>query len=221
MTPSKYWDRLDQCAAGAAPAVGPRNHGILASSAWLHQPDRGALATSEPADPTRIQRFEWKGCKGGGPVLLHKVVGGGHQPPSFTPNSEAEGSLFGPARAGHGNGGGNLAGFFRSSNPRASPDPNTDQGRRLCGRGSRHDVVTAVDEEGAAGHRLGAVADQEAGQGAAIVDADQLMLRGAGGGLFQHLIETVDARGGAGAQGAGRNGMHADALVAKVGGPYI
>ncbi len=38
-------------------------------------------------DATRTQRIEWTGCKAGSPVVLYKVSGGGHQPPSYLPNS--------------------------------------------------------------------------------------------------------------------------------------
>lgn len=58
-----------------------------------------ALPHRERADPTRIARISWTGCASGLPVVLYRVAGGGHQPPSFTPNSEAERTRFG-RRAG-------------------------------------------------------------------------------------------------------------------------
>ncbi len=54
-----------------------------------------ALPHRDRADPTRIGRITWTGCASGLPVLLYRVIGGGHQPPSFTPNSDAERARFG------------------------------------------------------------------------------------------------------------------------------
>lgn len=65
-----------------------RRHGCTGETAQQ-------LPHREPEDRTRIQRFEWTGCASGGPVLLYRVTGGGHQPPSFTPNTDQARRSFG------------------------------------------------------------------------------------------------------------------------------
>lgn len=53
------------------------------------------LPHREDDDPTRIELVEWTDCASGGPVLLYRVVGGGHQPPSFAPNTDEQRRRFG------------------------------------------------------------------------------------------------------------------------------
>lgn len=53
------------------------------------------LPHREPDDPTRTELVEWTGCASGGPVLLYRVVGGGHQPPSFASNTDEQRRRFG------------------------------------------------------------------------------------------------------------------------------
>jgi polyhydroxybutyrate depolymerase len=69
----EFWRRLHGCDGQAA--------------RWL--PHR------EGDDPTRTELVEWTGCASGGPVLLYRVVGGGHQPPSFAPNTDEQRRRFG------------------------------------------------------------------------------------------------------------------------------
>ncbi len=65
-----------------------RQHGCEGQT--IHQ-----LPHRDRDDPTRTRRVEWTGCKAGGPVVLYKVIGGGHQPPSYSPNSEDTRRSFG------------------------------------------------------------------------------------------------------------------------------
>ena len=46
-------------------------------------------------DRTRIDLYEWTECASGGPVMLYRVVGGGHQPPSLTRYGPAPPEHFG------------------------------------------------------------------------------------------------------------------------------
>lgn len=65
-----------------------RRHGCTGQAGQL-------LPHREAADPTRTQRIAWTGCVDGGPLVLYRVAGGGHQPPSFTPNTEEQRRVFG------------------------------------------------------------------------------------------------------------------------------
>jgi poly(3-hydroxybutyrate) depolymerase len=62
---------------------------------------RGGLMTftiacaRDRSDPTRIWLINWTDCQGGGSMRLYRVNGGGHQVPSFSPNSEEEAKKFG------------------------------------------------------------------------------------------------------------------------------
>lgn len=47
------------------------------------------------SDPARTVRVAWTGCSVGGPLVLYKVIGGGHQPPSFTPATDEQRRFFG------------------------------------------------------------------------------------------------------------------------------
>jgi polyhydroxybutyrate depolymerase len=49
----------------------------------------------EPSDTTRIWLFRWTDCRDGVRLQLYRVNGGGHQVPTFTPNSEKEAKNFG------------------------------------------------------------------------------------------------------------------------------
>ena len=46
-------------------------------------------------DRTLIERYEWTGCASGVPVLLFRVVGGGHQPPSLANDAPVRPEHFG------------------------------------------------------------------------------------------------------------------------------
>ncbi len=65
-----------------------RQHGCVGQTIHL-------LPHRDRDDATRTQRIEWTGCKAGSPVVLYKVTGGGHQPPSYSPNSEDIRRAFG------------------------------------------------------------------------------------------------------------------------------
>ena len=53
------------------------------------------LVHRDPLDPTRTEVVEWTGCSTGGPVTLYRVVGGGHLPPGYTPETEQQRQGFG------------------------------------------------------------------------------------------------------------------------------
>lgn len=53
------------------------------------------LAHRDPLDPTRTEVVEWTGCSTGGLVMLYRVVGGGHLPPGYAPETEQQRPNFG------------------------------------------------------------------------------------------------------------------------------
>ena len=53
------------------------------------------LPHGDADDRTRIERYEWTGCAGGGPIMLYRVIGGGHQPPSLATDASARPEHFG------------------------------------------------------------------------------------------------------------------------------
>jgi polyhydroxybutyrate depolymerase len=53
------------------------------------------LPHRDPSDLTRIRLIEWSGCENGVSLRLYRVNGGGHQVPSFSPNSEQSVGRFG------------------------------------------------------------------------------------------------------------------------------
>jgi polyhydroxybutyrate depolymerase len=54
-----------------------------------------ALPHRDAADTTQVTLVEWSGCHDGA-VLLYRVAGGGHQPPSLAPGNAEAATHFGP-----------------------------------------------------------------------------------------------------------------------------
>ena len=63
---------------------------------------------------------------------------------------------------------------------------------------SGEEVLAAIDGDDGAGDHPRRIADQEGGEAADIVDVDEVMFGGVGGG-GQHVVEMFQAAGGAGA----------------------
>jgi polyhydroxybutyrate depolymerase len=57
--------------------------------------DEKDLPHREASDRTRIWLFQWTDCRDGARLQLYRVNSGGHQVPSFTPNSEQEAKKMG------------------------------------------------------------------------------------------------------------------------------
>ncbi len=53
------------------------------------------LPHRERSDPTRVWLITWTDCRDGAGLQLYRVNGGGHQVPSFSPNSEEQTKQFG------------------------------------------------------------------------------------------------------------------------------
>src|SRR5262245_29512243 len=80
------------------------------------------------------------------------------------------------------------------------------------------DVVAAVDVKGFPGDETGGVMRQEGGGNADVVDADQAAGGRLGFRLVEQRVELGNPRGGPRGERPGRDGVHANALRAELGG---
>src|SRR5262249_59985024 len=81
-----------------------------------------------------------------------------------------------------------------------------------------HDVVATVNVKRLAGDEAGRVVREEGGGGAHVLDADEAARRRFRFCLVEQRIKFGDARGGARGERSRRDGVHADALRAELGG---
>src|SRR5262249_19846808 len=81
-----------------------------------------------------------------------------------------------------------------------------------------HDVVATVNVKRLAGDEAGCVVREEGGGNAHVLDADEAARRRLCFCLVEQRIEFGNARGGARGERSGRDGGHADALPAQLGG---
>src|SRR5262245_40762297 len=81
-----------------------------------------------------------------------------------------------------------------------------------------HDVVATVNVKRLAGDEAGRVVREEGGGDAHVLDTDEAARRRLRFRLVEQRIKFGNPRGGARGERSGRDGVHADALRAELGG---
>src|SRR6516165_3143400 len=84
--------------------------------------------------------------------------------------------------------------------------------------GSGEQMLAAIDGNDGAGEHFRGIRDEEGGEAAALLDGGEAAGWGLADGGGQQIVEMRDAAGGAGGDGPGRDGVHADILGPEFGG---